>query len=221
MKELHGILKSSKLFTGIREEELQTMLNCLGASKKVYPKGNYIFRVGEHISSIALLLKGSVHIQKEDYWGNLSILNKISEGEVFGEAYAVPGSSVMVYDAVAAGESVVLFLDFRHILTMCPSSCRFHSQLIQNYFVILAEKNRILAQKIDHMSQRNTREKLLSYLSVQSLQAGSSSFSVPFNRQQLADFLSIDRSAMSNELSKMRKEGILDFEKNHFILKQM
>lgn len=207
-----------KLFQGIQEKELQGMLKCLCAVQREYEKGEVIFRIGEHLSSVALLLKGSVHIQKEDYWGNLSILNEISAGEVFGEAYAVPGSDVVVYDAVAVCPCTVLFLDFRRILITCSSACRFHTQLIQNYFVILAEKNRILTQKIDHMSQRSTREKILSYLSEQSLRAGSSSFYIPFNRQQMADYLAIDRSAMSNELSKMRKEGILEFEKNHFVL---
>lgn len=219
--KMQTVLKGAKLFSGIGETELTGMLKCLGAVEKEYQKGEYIFRIGEHLTSVALLLEGSVHIQKEDYWGNLSILNEISKGEVFGEAYAVPGSGVVVNDAIAAAASTVLFLDFRRILVTCSSACRFHTQLIQNYFVILAEKNRILTQKIDHMSKRSTREKLLSYLSEQSLRAGSSSFVIPFNRQQLADFLSIDRSAMSNELSKMRKEGILEYEKNYFVLRDL
>ena len=209
----------TKLFGGIKEQELQAMLKCLGVVQKEFSKGEYIFRVGEYLTSAALLLEGSVHIQKEDYWGNLSILGEISKGELFGEAYAVPGSSPMANDAVAASFCRVMFLDFGRILTMCPSSCRFHAQLIQNYFMILAERNRILTQKLDHMSRRNTREKLLSYLSEQSQRACSSSFQIPFNRQQLADYLAVDRSAMSSELGKMKKEGILEFERNWFELK--
>lgn len=209
----------TKLFGGIREQELQDMLKCLGAVKKEFAKGEYIFRVGEYLSSAALLLEGCVHIRKEDYWGNLSILGEVSRGELFGEAYAVPGSSPMANDAVAASPCTVMFLDFSRVLTMCPSSCRFHAQLIQNYFTILAGKNRTLTQKLDHMSKRNTREKLLSYLSEQSQRAGSASFTIPFNRQQLADYLAVDRSAMSSELGKMKKEGILEFERNWFELK--
>lgn len=219
MKKYLPIMRNARIFGGISENELPAMLKCLGAEMKSFKKGEYIFRIGECISSVALLLEGSVHIQKADYWGNLSILNKVMPGEVFGEAFAVPGSGAMVNDAVASVDCTVLFLDFRRILTMCSSSCRFHYQLIQNYFVILADKNRLLTRKLEHMSQRTTREKLLSYLSAQSQIAGSASFVIPFNRQQLADFLAIDRSAMSNELSKMRKEGILEFEKNQFILK--
>lgn len=221
MKRYMQIMKKSKIFSGISEDELPSMLKCLGAVEKSFGKGDYIYRIGEQISEVALLVEGSVHIQKSDYWGNLSIINRVMPGEVFAEAYAVPGSSVMVNDAVASADSVVIFLNFRRILTMCSSTCRFHYQLLQNYFVILADKNRLLTQKIEHMSQRTTREKLLSYLSEQSQKACSASFTIPFNRQQLADFLAIDRSAMSNELSKMRKEGILEFEKNQFTLKEL
>lgn len=216
--DLH-LLKNTKLFDGIREEELEAMLRCLAAVKRVYGKEEPIFHVGEQISSIALLLAGCVHIRREDYWGKLSLLGEIAPGELFGEAYATPGSEAMVNNAVAVENSTVLFLDLRRILTVCSSSCRFHAALIQNLFIVLAEKNRKLAQKMWHMSQRTTREKLLSYLSEQSLRAGSPSFELPFNRQQLADFLAVDRSAMSSELCKMRDEGLLAFNRNRFTLK--
>lgn len=216
MKKYLHILKLSKLFSGISENEIEDMLQCLSAKKLSYRKGEYIFRSGEHILAVALLLDGCVLIQREDYWGNLSILNKISEGEIFGEAYAVPSSGAILNNVVAAENSIVLFLDFNRILT---SPYLEQPLLIQNLFSALAEKNRILAQKLGHMSQRTTREKLLSYLSEQSQKAGSSVFDIPFNRRQLADFLSVDRSAMSNELCKMRDEGLLLFDRNHFVLK--
>lgn len=219
MQKYLSLLKNTRLFGGIAENEIESMLGCLLAVKRTFSKGEYIFRIGESISEVALLLEGSVHIQREDYWGNLSILNEIAQGEIFGEAYAVPGSGGMANNAIAVKDSVVLFLDFHHILTVCSSSCRFHTLLIQNLFAVMASKNRALAGKLRHMSQRTTREKLLSYLSEQSIKAGSPVFDIPFNRQQLADFLSVDRSAMSNELCKMRDEGILTFQRNHFILK--
>ncbi|MGN0181081.1 MAG: Crp/Fnr family transcriptional regulator [Candidatus Ornithomonoglobus sp.] len=218
MKKYFQILKRSKLFAGINENEIETILDCLSAKTQSYVRGEYIFCAGEYISAVALLLEGCVYIQREDYWGNLSILNKLSEGEVFGEAYAVPGSSAALNNVIAAENSTVLFLDFSRILTVCSSACRFHSALIQNLFSLLAEKNRMLARKLGHMSQRTTREKLLSYLSEQSAKEGSTSFCIPFNRQQLADFLAVDRSAMSNELCKMRDEGLLSFNRNHFVL---
>lgn len=219
MKKYLDILKLSKLFAGIKENEIKDVLLSLSAVKRNYRKGEYIFRAGEHISSVALLLEGSVHIQREDYWGNLSILNKVFKGEIFGEAYAVSGSCTILNNVVAVENSVILFLDFNRIFTVSPSECKFYPALIQNFFAMLAEKNRMLAQKLGHMSQRTTREKLLSYLSEQSIKSGSPSFDIPFNRQQLADFLSVDRSAMSNELCKMRDDGLLCFNRNHFILR--
>lgn len=219
MKKYLKLLKNTKLFEGITEAEIETVLGCLSASVMSYKKGDIVFHRGERITSVALLLEGGIHIQKEDYWGNLSILNEISEGDIFGEVYACLGNDKILNHAVAVKPSVVLFLDVGRILTLCPSACRFHGRLVQNLLSVLALKNKMLTQKLEHMSQRTTREKLLSYLSEQSLRTGSSSFTIPFNRQQLADFLSVDRSAMSNELSKMRDEGILLFEKNHFVLK--
>ena len=219
MKKYLPLLKRTKLFGGIEEEELLSLLKCLNAKKQDIPKGGYIFHVGEYLSTVALMLKGSAHIQRNDYWGNLSILGKITEGEIFGEAFAIQGSETMLNDVVAIEDSTILFLDVNRILTVCSASCRFHNMLVKNLFGILAQKNRTLTRKLRHMSHRSTREKLLSYLSEQSRLSGSPSFEIPFNRQQLADFLSVDRSAMSNELSKMQNEGILEYNRNKFILK--
>lgn len=212
-------MKNVRLFDGIAEEERKAMLDCLGAVRRTYEKGEYVFRRGERIGAAALLLEGSVYIQREDYWGNLSILNEISEGEVFGEVYACLSDEEMLNHAVAVKRSTVLFMDIQKLLSMCPSACPFHSRLIRNLLSVLASKNLILTRKLQHMSQRTTKEKLLSYLSEQSLKAGSPSFWIPFNRQQLADFLSVDRSAMSSELGRMRDEGLLEFDRNHFVLK--
>jgi len=219
MKKYFRLLANTKLFSGISEDEIGKILECLSAVKRTYSKGEYIFHKGERISHVAVLLEGCVQIQKEDYWGNLSILNKISEGEIFGEVYACLGNDEILNNAVSAADSIVLFLDTGRIIHTCPSGCRFHGRLVQNLLSVIAQKNKMLTQKLEHMAQRTTREKLLSYLSEQSLRAGSPVFEIPFNRQQLADFLSVDRSAMSNELCKMRDEGILSFDRNHFILK--
>lgn len=221
MKKYLSILKNTALFSGINEEDISNILDCLSVKLYHFQKGEYIFRIGEHFYSLALLLEGCVHIQQEDHWGNLSILDKILPGEVFGEAYAVPGSAPVLNDALAVINSSILLLDMQHILTVCTSVCRFHTLLIQNLFKIISSKNRILTQKLGHMSQRTTRKKLLSYLSEQSVKNKSASFDIPFDRQQMADFLSVDRSAMSNELCKMRDEGILVFNKNHFTLKRI
>ena len=219
MEKYLPLLKNAGLFQGIAETEIQDMLKCLSASKCIYQKGEYIFRRGEPITAVAMLLEGCVHIQKEDYWGNLSILSEISEGELFGEVYACLGGDEILNHAVAVKQSAVLFMDINRILTVCPSACRFHERLVRNLLSVIALKNKMLTQKLEHMSKRTTREKLLSYLSEQSLKCGCTSFDIPFNRQQLADFLSVDRSAMSGELCKMRDEGILVFHRNHFVLK--
>ena len=218
MKKYQDLFMHTDLFRGITESELTAMLNCLSAEPRMYQKGEVVFRRGEHIASVALLLQGCIHIQKEDFWGNLSILSVISEGDVFGEVYACLDNGEILNNAVAVRQSEVLFLDISRIITMCPSGCRFHGRLIRNLLSVIAAKNKILTQKLEHMSRRTTREKLLSYLSEQSQRAGTPSFEIPLNRQQLADYLSVDRSAMSNELFKMRDEGILTFEKNRFIL---
>lgn len=218
MKEYIAQLKNTRLFAGMSETEIEAIFRCLSVKKKSYRKGECIFRRGECIDSVAVLVKGSVHIQKEDYWGNLSILGEISEGEIFGEVYACLGNAKLLNHAVAVKDSTVLFLKVSQILTTCPSACPFHSRLIQNLLSVMAFKNQTLAQKLEYMSQRTIREKLLSYLSVQSLRAGSAYFDIPYNRQQLADYLAVDRSAMSKELCKMRDEGILEFRKNHFVL---
>ena len=218
MKKYIPILKKTKLFSGVGEEDIASLLSCLGARKKEYKKGEYILREGEHISDIFILVEGKIHIQKDDYWGNRSILSVISVGEMFGEGYAAPESGALLNDVVAVEDSSVIFFDVKRILTTCSSACRFHNMIVQNMFFAISDKNRKLVQKLGHMSGRTTRAKLISYLSEEAKRQGSSAFTVPFNRQQLADYLCVDRSAMSNELCKMRDEGMIKFEKSRFEL---
>ena len=218
MKKYIPILKRTKLFSGVGEDDIASLLSCLGARKKEYKKGEYILREGEHISDICILVEGKIHIQKDDYWGNRSILSVISVGEMFGEGYAAPESGALLNDVVAVEDSSVIFFDVKRILTTCSSACRFHNMIVQNMFFAISDKNRRLVQKLGHMSGRTTRTKLISYLSEEAKRQGSSAFTVPFNRQQLADYLCVDRSAMSNELCKMRDEGMIKFEKSRFEL---
>ncbi len=206
------------MFAGVGDEEITSMLSCLGARLGNYKKGEYVLRQGEHLNDIVVLVEGKLHIQKDDYWGNRSILGLISVGEMFGEAYVAPESGSILNDVVAVEDSTVIFFNVNRIITTCSSACRFHAIVVQNMFFAISEKNRKLVQKLGHMSKRSTREKLISYLSEEAGRQNSSSFTIPFNRQQLADFLSVDRSAMSNELCKMRDEGLLRFEKNQFEL---
>ncbi len=218
MKKYIPILKRTQLFSGIDDNEISAMLNCLQAELFTFQKGSYIFREGEHIDRLTILIVGKLLIQKDDFWGNRSIVNVIQEGEIFGEAYITSENGVILNDVIAEEDSTVIFFNIQKILTVCPSVCRFHSTIIQNLFFTISEKNRKLVQKIGHISKRSTRAKLLSYLSEESKRQNSSHFTIPFNRQQLADFLSVDRSAMSNELCKMRDEGLIEFNKNYFSL---
>ena len=218
MKQFLPVLKRMRLFAGVGEEEIEMMLHCLGAKSAKYKKGEYVFRQGEYLSYLIVLVEGKLHIQSDDFWGNRSILNVIEIGELFGEAYTSPDSGAILNDVIALEHSTVLLLDIHRILTICPSACKFHSLTVKNLFFEIAEKNRRLVQKLDYMSKRSTREKLIAYLSEEAKRKNSSSFEIPFNRQQLADFLSVDRSAMSNELGKMREEGLLLFQKNRFTL---
>lgn len=218
MTKFVPVLEKTILFRNVNEAEISSMLNCLQARKRSYKKGEYVFHQGDVIDHITVLVEGGLHIQRDDYWGNRSIVNIVGVGEMFGEAYAASEHNIILNDVVAVEDSTVVFFDIKRLLTVCSTACRFHSMVVQNLFFAMSEKNRQLMQKLGHMSERTTREKLMSYLSEQAKKQNSSSFSIPFNRQQLADFLSVDRSAMSNELCKMRDDGLIVFEKNRFEL---
>ncbi|MDO5125745.1 MAG: Crp/Fnr family transcriptional regulator [Ruminococcus sp.] len=218
MEKYIPILKRTQLFSGVGEEEIGAMLNCLQAKHCTYKKGEYVLRQGEHLDKILVLVGGKLHIQRDDYWGNRSIINMVSIGEMFGEAYVAPESGTLMNDVLAVEDSAVIFFDVKRIITVCSATCRFHSMVVQNLFFAISEKNRKLVQKLTFMTKRTTREKLIAYLSEEAKRQNSSEFSIPFNRQQLADFLSVDRSAMSNELCKMRDEGLIEFEKSCFKL---
>ena len=218
MKDFVPVLKKTKLFSGVGDEEISTMLSCLGASLFTYKKGEFVLRQGEHLSNILVLVEGSLHIQRDDYWGNRSILGHIGIGEIFGEAYAAPDSGTLLNDVIAVEDSSVFFFDVKRVISTCSSACRFHTMVVQNLFFAISEKNRTLVQKLDYLSRRTTREKLISYLSEEAKRQNSPQITIPFNRQQLADYLSVDRSAMSSELGRMRDEGLLEFEKNRFRL---
>ena len=219
MKEFVPVLKRTKLFFGVGDEDILTMLSCLGARLRTYKKGEYVLRQGEHLGDILVLAEGSLYIQKDDYWGNRTILGHIGAGEIFGEAYVAPENGALMNEGIAAQDSSVFFFDVKRVITTCSSACCFHTMVVQNLFFAISEKNRSLVRKLDHISRRTTREKLLAYLSEEAKKQNSADITIPFNRQQLADYLSVDRSAMSNELCKMRDDGLLEFERSRFRLR--
>lgn len=209
------------LFDGIKEDDRSEMLKCLNAKKKQYKKGSTVLGRGGRTSEMGMVLEGSVHMVKDDFWGNRSILGQASPGQMFGEVYACLPRQGLEVDVIAAEDTEVLFLDVKRILTVCSSACSFHTRLIRNLLTILAEKNLMLTHKMEHMAQKSTRDKVLSYLSMEAEKQGGPEFAIPFNRQQLADYLSVDRSAMSRELSRMKAEGLLDYHRNRFRLKNL
>ena len=202
-------LTNTPLFHGVREDEIEHLLSCLGAREKTYQKNEIIFRAGSAVSEIGLVQSGSVNIVVNFYWGNSNIFGHVEKGMIFAENYAaIPGKELLC-DVVAAEPCEILFLNLTKLLTTCTSGCSFHQRLIHNLLRISAMKSLNLSSRMMHTAPKSIRDKLLSYLSEQA---------IPFDRQQLADYLGVDRSALSNELSKMQKDGLISFKKNEFIL---
>ena len=211
-------LSNTPLFRGIREDELRELLSCLNAREKHFRRDEIIFRAGESVSAIGLVETGSVNIVVNFYWGNSNIFGHIGRGEIFAENYAaIPGQELLC-DVVAAEDADILFLDMERLLSTCRQGCAFHQRLIHNLIRISARKNLSLSSRMMHIAPRAIRDRLLSYLSEQALEQGSTRFSIPFSRQQLANYLGVDRSALSNELSKMQRDGLITYHKNEFSL---
>lgn len=212
------ILAQCVLFAGIRPEDRGPMLGCLGARTVSAEKNQYIFREGDPANSIGIVLEGSVRIEREDYYGNRSILARIGPAGLFGESFACADVSAFPISAVAAEDCSALLIDSRRIITTCANACGFHNQMIYNMLKVVAGKNLVLTQKIEITSRRTTREKLMAYLLLQAKQHGSNSFTIPYDRQALADYLEVERSALSAEISKLRREGIIESSKSTFRL---
>ncbi len=218
MQKYLPILRSCPFFNGMRDDEILSILRCVQASTTTRPRGSYILRAGDTTEVMGLVLSGSVLILQEDLWGHRNILSKCTAGDFFGEPYAATSGTVLNVNAVAEDDCTLLFLNVKRLLTSCPTACDHHQKLIRNLVSVLANRLLVFNDKITHVSKRSTREKLLSYLSSESVRQASLSFDIPFDRQQLADYLCVDRAAMSVELSKLQKEGILKTNRRHFEL---
>lgn len=206
------------LFAGIDDNQLESLLGCLAATQRAYRKDEFIFLAGDKAVSVGVVVSGSVRVLQEDFWGRRMILAHIGPGGLFGEAFSCAEKDTLPVSVAAAEAAGIMLLDYRKIVTTCSSSCVFHTRLVMNMMRILAEKNILLTQKIEHLSKRTTRDKLLSFLSAQALLAGNDTLALPFNRQELADYLCVDRSALSRELGAMHDEGLLTYDKNKFTL---
>lgn len=218
MKQYINLLKNTYMFNGINESEIEGMLKCLNARTMLYKKNEYILRNGETVNSIGMVLEGLALVEKEDIWGNRTIISEISPGSLYAESYACLSKLPAEISVIASDNTTVMLFDIRRILTTCSSSCGFHTKLIQNLLYTIAQKNVLLTKKMEYISKKTIKEKLLAYLSSEAMKAGSPTFNIPFNRQELADFLSVDRSALSSEISRLQKKGIISCRKNAFTI---
>lgn len=221
MKKYFKTLENSLLFRGIPGDELEQLIDCLGATKQLFLPSEVILAEGQPAQQIGILLYGRAQVIREDRLGNRNILAEIEPGELFAETFACASeaSSFLSVTVLSVTQSGVLLFDYQSLICTCPSFHKLHTLLIKNMLSILANKNLLLNRRLGHLSKRTTREKVLSYLTEQATLCGSAEFHIPFNRQQLADYLCVERSAMSAVLSQLRREGLLDFHKNHFFLK--
>lgn len=213
-----SFLTDTPLFRGTTPQELEDMLSCLGTDVRSYEKGQMICRVGDMITSLGVVLSGSVLIENDDIWGNTTVLDCVGPGQIFAETYACTANEPLMVNVVTAEPCQILFLNVGRVLQVCSHACGHHNVLVRNLLTLSAQKNLNLSRKIFHTSPKTIRGRLLSYLSYQSMRSGSASFTIPFNRQQLADYLNVDRSALSNELSKMQRDGLIRVERNRFVL---
>jgi len=211
-------LQQSTMFIGVSNEDIQKVCECLSARKKTVPRNSFVFRAGDSIDKIYLILSGSMHIVDEYFWGNRSIVETMLKGTLFGEAYVVAEMERHLVSVIAAEDSVILEIDPLRLFKTCRLQCSCHTQIMQNIMLILSRKIVRLTEKLGHVVQRTTREKVLSYLSQRMRQAQSNPFTIPYSRQQLADYLCVDRSALSHELSKLRDLNMIKYHKNQFEL---
>jgi len=210
MEQYFDLLLKIPLFSGVGRETLSSLLGCLQAKVSQIARGMPVFLEGEEAGFVGVVLEGDVRIVREDYYGNSTLLGQIGPGEIFAEAYACAEVSTMPVSGYAWQDSKVLMLSCRKMLTICSNACPFHNQLVKNLLKVVAQNNLSLNRKIRFMSHKTTRQKLMAYLSDQAKQKGGPEFHIPFDRQSLADYLGVERSAMSAELSKLKKDGFLE-----------
>lgn len=218
MKKYFEILRKCPLFCGITDEDMSAMLGCLGAFTRKYDKNQMIITEDDEARYVGVMLDGIAQIEQTDYFGNRSIVARLELSEIFGETFACAGVGHMPIDVVACTAAEVMFIDSAKITRTCTGACAHHQRIVYNLMHIMAKKNLMFRKRIEITSKRSTREKLMSYLLSEAKKVGKSSFEIPFDRQQLADYLAVDRSGLSAEISKLRREGTLECAKNYFKL---
>lgn len=219
MQKYFPVLQQCQLFSGIAENDLLAMLRCLNVTVQQYRKGQTLIAEGEKPERFGIVLSGTVQLWRIDYSGNRSIMASVEPSQLFGESFVCAEASSIPVQVVASESCEIMMIDGTRILHACGNGCAFHHQVIFNLLRIIARKNLVFHQKLEITSKRSTREKLMTYLSQQAKLHQSRTFTIPFDRQELADFLEVDRSGLSAEISKLRKEGVLESERSTFRLR--
>ena len=216
--ENYELLKNTKIFNSASEFECQAMMFCFKTRFKIFPKHSYIVEQGQPMEDLVLILKGSAKVESVDSLGDISILMNLKKGEIYGVESAYAGESVYKDSLIATEKTMVMFMNKHRVITPCANRCKRHDIVVKHIMQMVAENNIQLLDKLTHMSKKTIREKLLSYFYSLSEKAESNYFEIPFNKTELASFLSVDRSAMSTELTKMKEDGLIDFDKRQFRL---
>lgn len=218
MRSASTILRNTGLFQGTSEEEISAMCRCMGARRHRYSPGEFVVRSGDPVDSLGIVLDGRVDTVKQDWWGNTTVISSHGPGDAVLAEYACSLGDRSDTSLVAREPSEIMFFEVSRLTTTCPSSCQFHARVVRNLVQALARSTVERDRRLEQMSKRSTREKVCAYLSDQARISGGNEFTVPLNRQQMADHLGVDRSALSAELGRMQRDGILRFSKNRFEL---
>ena len=218
MKNYFDLLTNVPLFAGISEEDMQRMFGCLGAWFKSFQKGDALILAGEPVPAFGVMLNGTADIVREDISGARAMIAKAEAGELFAESFACGEVAESPISVFASTECEVLLLPVKGLLAVCPNACAFHGRLVENMMRLLAQKNILLHDKMELLTKKTIRERLTAYLYMVAQKQGSRSFTIPFSRSELADYLCTDRSALSRELSTMQNEGLITFNRNQFHL---
>ena len=213
------LLTGSPIFNGVENKDREALLSCLKIYSRAYRKGEYIRLEHDNIQDVGIVLKGTVHMLKEDVWGHQTLLAYMGPGELFGETFALLHEQASHVSFLAAAETKVLFLPADRVLNPCKNHCPFHETLSRNFLLLLGKKNLRLMEKIEISSKSSLREKILAYLSIQAQKQGSKYIKVPLNRTEMASYLHANRSAMTRELADMQEEGLIEFDRNTFVIK--
>ena len=211
-------LRESRIFKSMTPDEISASLCALQAEEKHYKRGQLLFHAGDITERLGIVLEGSVTIESNDAWGNRTILSHVGCGQLFAETYALLGDQPLLVDVAANEDSHILFLRIGGIQALAGHSELWAKKLTAGLLAISSMKNLHLTGRSFHTAPKTVRGRVMAYLNTVSLQARSREFDIPFDRQQLADYLNLDRTALSKELGKMQAEGLIRTKKNHFMI---